>query len=205
MKIAFGDYSPTKKDWQSLNKFCFRIGDGTHQPPKFTDSGIPFLLVSNIASGELNSEISKWISIESYKELTKSFHPERGDILYSLVGSYGVPVFVDWDWEFTFQRHIGYIRTNEESLRGKYVYYFLQSMPAQRQANRLAEGLAQKTITLKSLRSFELPIPRTEIQDKVVIEFESIDQAQLSLHKRLNKLAELKKKMLSSLLQGENV
>ena len=204
LKIAFGDYSPAKKEWQSLNKFCFKIGDGTHQPPEFIDSGVPFLLVSNIASGELNNEISKWISKESYMELTKSFRPGRGDILYSLVGSYGVPVFVDWDWEFTFQRHIGYIRTNEESLRGKYVYYFLQSLPAQRQANRLAEGLAQKTITLKSLRSFKLPIPSIETQNRIVDELENIDQSQLSFQNRLNGLAKLKNKMLSSLLEGGN-
>lgn len=203
LKDVFGGYSTPNVSWQNLNDFCIRIGDGTHQPPKFTDSGIPFLLVSNIASGELNNEISKWISLKSFRELTKTFQPGRGDVLYSLVGSYGVPVFVDWDWEFSFQRHIGFIRTKEDVLRGKYLYFFLQSLSAKRQADRLAEGLAQKTITLRSLRSFRLPIPETDVQDDIVIEIEHIDQSQQDLRRRQDQLSEIKTQVLSSLLEGK--
>lgn len=35
---------------RSLKDVCSIITDGTHQPPKFVDEGIPFLFVSNIAS-----------------------------------------------------------------------------------------------------------------------------------------------------------
>lgn len=152
----FGSYISPREDWHRLADYCEYVGDGTHFPPPFTESGVPFLLVSNISSGKLDSNIARWITEEAYQELIKSFRPSHGDILFSLVGSYGIPVYVNWDWDFSFQRHIGIIRADQKRMRGKYLFNFLQSPPAHRQANQCAEGLAQKTITLKSLRSSRL-------------------------------------------------
>ena len=70
---VFGNYSPPKHGWHKIDKYCAKIGDGTHLPPKFISSGIPFLLVSNIASGSLDPEVSKWISRKSYLELDSIF------------------------------------------------------------------------------------------------------------------------------------
>ena len=196
---AFGGYSPPPKDWGTLDSYCERIGDGTHLPPIFEASGIPFLLVSNISSGHLNGPIEKWISQETYEELTKRFKPAVGDLLYSLVGSYGIPVYVDWDWPFSFQRHIGVIRTKENVLRGKYLYHFLQSLPAKFQANLLAEGLAQKTITLTSLRSYRVPLLAVDQQDELVREFDNLDNAGIGLNKRTLALKQLKRHLLNEL------
>lgn len=200
LKAVFGDYSQTSEYCLRLQDACEWIGDGTHLPPKFTDSGIPFLLVSNISSGKLSTDFAKWISEESYHELTRSFQPRAGDVLFSLVGSFGVPIYVDWDWRFSFQRHIGIIRTQERVLRGKYLYYFLISLPGKWQAHRLAEGLAQKTITLKSLRSFQIPTPGVSVQDSVIAELEAIERTALAVHERATKVAALKKTALGSLI-----
>lgn len=202
LKAFFGDYVSPDEAWPNLSECCQKIGDGTHIPPKFTDSGIPFLLVSNIGSGKLSTDFSKWISTDSYTELTKSFRPSTGDILYSLVGSYGIPVYVDWEWPFSFQRHIGVIRTEETVLRGKFLYFFLNSLPAIWQSNRFAEGLAQKTITLKSLRSFQVPLPDLATQNKIVEELSATDNAIEGLQDRLTQAVTLKKIMLQSILQG---
>ena len=53
----------------ALKEICTIITDGTHQPPKFTDSGIPFLLVSNIVDNEINYATSKFISRDDYDVL----------------------------------------------------------------------------------------------------------------------------------------
>ncbi|MFL9959557.1 restriction endonuclease subunit S [Paraburkholderia sediminicola] len=149
---------------------CVRITDGTHQPPNFSESGVPFLLVSNLSSGKIDWEVQKWVSESEYQTLTKSFKPQQGDVLLTLVGSYGVPVFVNWDRPFTFQRHIGILRSNESKIRGEYLYHFLNSPNGQWQCARGAEGLAQKTITLASLKAFELPLPPLEVQDRFIDE-----------------------------------
>lgn len=154
-----------------LESLCLRIGDGTHLPPPFTKSGVPFLLVSNISSGILDWNVEKHVTAESYRELTKSFRPCSRDILYSLVGSYGVPVLVNTDRDFTFQRHIGYIRVDPNKLMPEYLYWYLRSPAGKLQADWRAEGLAQKTITLKALRDFRVPVCDLASQRELVERF----------------------------------
>ena len=48
----FGDISNSRK--VPMQDVCKIITDGTHQPPKFVLSGIPFLFVSNIVTNEIH-------------------------------------------------------------------------------------------------------------------------------------------------------
>jgi type I restriction enzyme S subunit len=57
----FGDPATNPKGWAkaSLGDLCIRITDGTHQPPKFQESGIPFIFVANIVQGKLSLNATK--------------------------------------------------------------------------------------------------------------------------------------------------
>src|SRR5699024_3162621 len=94
----------------TMAEICKVITDGTHQPPEFTNTGIPFLLVSNIVTNEICYDTEKFISEETYNELIKRTPIEVGDILLSTVGSYGHPAIVKIDSRFCFQRHIAYLK-----------------------------------------------------------------------------------------------
>jgi len=187
-----------------FREICWKITDGTHQPPEFTSHGIPFLLVSNLASGHIDWNISKWISEKTYLDLTKRVRPEVGDVLYTAVGSFGVPVLVTWPEQFSFQRHIAILKPRKDILRGAYLAYFLESKPGKAQANLAAIGLAQKTITLTSLNEFVIPLPPLEVQDYLV---QQVEKASLSLQyvtKHIEELRRLKVGLLSNLLSGES-
>ncbi len=181
---------------------CIRITDGTHQPPKFSDSGVPFLLVSNLSSGEIDWSVEKWVSEVEYEALTKSFKPQAGDVLLTLVGSFGVPVLVDWKRPFTFQRHIGVLRPDSSKLRGAYLYHFLCSPYGQWQCTKGAEGLAQKTITLKSLKEFDLPLPSLDEQDSFISEVSEYVSALASIETRKQKSTTLLKISREHALRG---
>jgi type I restriction enzyme S subunit len=60
------------------------------------------------------------------------------------------------DVEFCFQRHIGLIRPNSET-SSRWLYYLLLSPQVAKQAIDGATGTAQKTVSLKLLRSFRVP------------------------------------------------
>ena len=79
---------------KTIKSVCKIVTDGTHQPPRFTDSGIPFLFVSNIVENALTYETSKFITEKDYSELIKRTPIELGDLLLSIVGSYGNPAIV---------------------------------------------------------------------------------------------------------------
>ncbi|MBR8700194.1 MULTISPECIES: restriction endonuclease subunit S [unclassified Fusobacterium] len=68
---------------EQLGKLC-EIYDGTHQTPKYTESGVMFLSVENI--GKLKS--NKFISEQDYKKNFKVF-PEYGDVFMTRIGDIG--------------------------------------------------------------------------------------------------------------------
>ena len=184
----------------TLDEVCTKITDGTHQPPKFTDEGIPFLLVSNLASGEIDWDVSKWVSEESYQELTKHTKPEVGDVLYTVVGSFGVPVLIDWEREFTFQRHIGIIKPDHEIIRGSFIAYYLESALGKKQAEIHAVGNAQRTITLTALKEFLIPVPPLLTQDRILTKLQEMDDCVTSLRCHIDHLTTMKKKLMEDIL-----
>ena len=49
-------------EYKKLDDVCNHITDGTHNPPKFVESGIPFILVSNITGNIVTCETPKYIT-----------------------------------------------------------------------------------------------------------------------------------------------
>jgi len=185
----------------SLAEGCLRVTDGTHQPPTFTDQGIPFFLVKTISSGFVDWASTKFVSKETYDELTRRVRPKRGDVLYTAVGAtYGVALLVDFDEAFVFQRHIAHIIPNPEKLIGRYVEEFLNSRAGKRQSDRSAIGSAQPTVTLKSLSNFKVPLPTIVEQKAFVAELESVTAALGDLEGRLQSTAAIRTRALNGVL-----
>jgi restriction endonuclease S subunit len=183
-----------------LHEVCKRITDGTHQPPKFCTNGIPFLLVSNLTSGKIDWNVSKWISEETYEELTRNVKPEMGDVLYTVVGSFGVPVLINWNQLFSFQRHIALLKPNVELLEGAYLAYFLESSLGREQARLTATGNAQKTITLSALKEFLIPLPPLNEQKQIVKKNHSAVTAASLASQQIAQLKQLKSGLIRKLL-----
>ena len=126
----FGRLNST--DLKPLKDVCSIITDGTHQPPKFVDRGIPFLFVSNITSDTVNYDTNKFISVEDYEQLIRRTPIEVGDVLVSAVGSFGHPAIVEDDRPFCFQRHIAYLKPRHDLIDSNYLHAALLSEDAQR-------------------------------------------------------------------------
>ena len=117
----------------SLNNLCLIITDGTHQPPKFQNRGIPFILVSNLSKNTVTYDTEKYINEETYNKLYKRTPIEIGDVLLSTVGSYGHPAVVVEDKKFLFQRHIAYLKPKRDMINSFYLHSALLSPNGQRQ------------------------------------------------------------------------
>lgn len=149
-----------------LSAITTRITDGTHQAPRWASDGVPFLFVSNIIGGKIDYSTEKFVSRATYDQLTRHAAIEAGDVLYSAVGSYGVPVLVSDDRPFLFQRHIAHIKPRAEFVNSRYLRDVLASSSIRRQADRVAKGVAQKTVTLGDLSRFSIPMIDREAQEQ---------------------------------------
>ena len=190
----FGDTPDNEK--QTMADICKIITDGTHQPPRFTSTGVPFLFVSNIVTNEIHYDAEKFISEETYAELTKRTPIAIGDILLSTVGSYGHPAIVKSDKPFCFQRHIAYLKPNADMVNSEYLRSAILSADVQRQIDERVKGIAQKTLNLSEIRKLRLPVPPIDQQGQFAAFVAQTDKSKLAIQKSLEKLEILKKALM---------
>ncbi|WP_217646877.1 N-6 DNA methylase [Loktanella salsilacus] len=185
---------PVDPEWPTvrMGDLCTSITDGDHQPPPKTDTGIPFVTISNLNETEgVKFEKTFFVSREYFDALKETRRPIAGDLLYSVTGSYGVVVPVNGNREFCFQRHIALLRPSAEVMSG-YLLHFLRSPTGKKQGDEAATGVAQKTVSLKALREFQIPLPPIHIQLAIIAEIEA-EQALVNGNREL--IARFEKKI----------
>lgn len=191
-----------------LSELAKDVTDGDHMPPPKSDEGFPFITISNINKQNRHIDFSDTFKVpkEYFDKLKENRKPRKGDVLYTVTGSYGIPVLIEDDFEFCFQRHIGLIRP-KENVSGKWLYYWILSPDAFFQANDTATGTAQKTVSLTALRSFLLPKMTLKEQQAIVQKLDTLSaetkQLEEIYQQKITELEELKKSMLQKAFNGE--
>lgn len=194
------------KSWEvaKLGAVSSRITDGTHQAVKTTPDGtIPFLYVSCVKDQSILWEKSAYISEQEYSKASQGRQPNIGDILYTSVGSYGNAVLVAEDKQFCFQRHIALIQLSPKKVFPKFMETFLISDIAKKQADKLAVGNAQLTVTLGELRKFEILLPPVNEQREICQFLQPINDKLAKTKLKLEQLISLKKSLMQDLLTGK--
>ena len=148
-----------------MEDYVFSVTDGDHEAPPKVSKGIPFLVISNIADGCLDFSNTRYVPEEYYEKIQMERKPKRGDILFSVTGSYGIVVNIKTDRQFCFQRHIGLIKP---TISNEYLSFVLMSNYIKSLCDKLATGTAQKTVGLDTLRSLYVPIAPIEEQERIV-------------------------------------
>ena len=162
---------PERWEWVRLEQVTESITDGDHQAPPKTMNGVPFLVISNVSSGSIDFSDTRYVSNEYYQALAEDRKAKQGDILFTVTGSYGIPVKVDTPRLFCFQRHIALIKPLMEV---DYLTMVLSSPLIKNQCDITATGTAQKTVGLGNLRCFLIPIPPMKEQRRILEKLKSV-------------------------------
>lgn len=157
-------------EWKetTLADCCESIYDGDHQAPPKVDRGIPFITISNITNHQIDFTNTLYTTQEYYDHLDEKRKVRKGDVLYSVVGSFGIPVFQRENRAFIFQRHIALLRPDAKKIVPAFLYYSMLNPSFYAQADTIAIGAAQRTITLSALRKMTLRLPAYDVQGKIV-------------------------------------
>lgn len=152
-----------------LSECCSSIADGDHQPPPKAEAGIPFVTISNMTStNQFDFSDTLFVPQEYYDKLDEKRKARKDDILYSVVGSFGIPVFMKEDKAFVFQRHIAILRPDNEKIVPRFLFYTMLTKDFYAKADAAAIGAAQRTVSLTALRNMEICIPDKIQQSKIV-------------------------------------
>ncbi len=157
-------------EWKKikLSECCSSIADGDHQPPPKAEAGIPFVTISNMTStNQFDFSDTLFVPQDYYDKLDEKRKARKDDILYSVVGSFGIPVFMKEDKAFVFQRHIAILRPDNEKIVPRFLFYTMLTKDFYAKADAAAIGAAQRTVSLTALRNMEIDVPDKLIQSKI--------------------------------------
>nr|WP_304004291.1 restriction endonuclease subunit S [Ruminococcus bromii] len=195
------------ESWEvrTLDSVCSSIFDGDHMPPPKAESGIPFLVISNVNTGHLTFENTRFVPQEYYDTLSDTRKPQLGDVLYTLVGSFGIPVVVNSKRPFCFQRHMALLRPIDVS--PQFLWYILQTPEMYDKASSIATGTAQLTVPIKGLRAMTIPRPNIAEQVEIVRILDGFfareQSAKEAAEAVLDQINLMKKSILARAFRGE--
>lgn len=149
-----------------LGDICDIVSGGTpsRSKPEFWQGGtIPWIKIGNI-KGKYVLKADEFITKEgldgsSAKMLSK------GTILYTIFATLGEVGILDID-ACTNQAIAGITIRQSSKVLADYLYYYLKSQRGY--VNDIGRGVAQNNINLSILRGFEVPLPTTNVQEKMV-------------------------------------
>lgn len=175
---------------KKLSECCASIADGDHQAPPKADSGIPFVTISNINStNQFDFTNTMFVPQAYYDSLDSKRKAQKGDVLYSVVGSFGIPVYMRETVPFVFQRHIAILRPNDVILP-QFLYYTMLSRDFYMMADAAALGAAQRTVSLTALRNMKIAVPPMDVQKKIVDILSAYDDLIANNQKQIKLLEE---------------
>ncbi|HAS6153933.1 TPA: restriction endonuclease subunit S [Vibrio vulnificus] len=156
---------PKGWEWCRLQDLFSVVTDGDHQAPPKADSGVPFLVIGNLNTGNIKFEGCKFVPDSYYQKLDWTRQPVKGDLLYTVTGSYGIPIVVTENKPFCVQRHVAILNSTKNTPI-EFIQHVLLSKYSFDFATSVATGIAQKTVPLSGLRRMPVPLPpKNEVVD----------------------------------------
>lgn len=192
----------------TLSDLATDVTDGDHMPPPKSSAGVPFITIGNIAKDSREIDFTNTFTVPAayYAGLKENKKPRRGDVLYTVTGSFGIPLVVDGAREFCFQRHIGLIRPRSDT-DSSWLCYLLLSPQVFKQANDRATGTAQRTVSLKVLRELVVPKLAPSQQHAAADELDALlpqtRELEFIYQRKLEALEELKMSLLHEAFTGQ--
>ena len=180
-----------------LKDLSYKISDGVHAKPNYTDNGKPFLSVVNINKRKVDFTDCKYVSEEDYAKMIKSTHPQKGDVLYTKVGAtYGIPAYIDTEEDFCLYVSVCLIKPIHEKINSRFLAIQMDMPFVKHQADSRIKGIGVPDLHLNQIREFDIICPERKLQNQFVDFVEQIDKSKLSVQKSLEKLETLNKALM---------
>lgn len=148
-----------------LSSIC-EVYDGTHQTPKYTDSGVPFASVENI--DDLYGT-TKYISAEDYSKY--KIKPKTGDVFMTRItaGVIGRCTVVDRNDDLAYYVSLALLRPDMSVLDSKYLKHYLESSWGRRElAKRILWDATPTKINKEDIGKIYVAIPPLDVQQEIV-------------------------------------
>ena len=181
-----------KEGWvtSTLKDECFKITDGTHQTPKYFQTGYIFLSSKNVTTRKIDWINVKFIDESQHQIMHKRVAPKVGDILLAKNGTTGVAAMVDRDVVFDIYVSLALLRS-KGNVTPDYLLAFVNSPIAKEQFNKRLIGMGVPNLHLGEINKVVITYPiDKEEQAKVTKKIEELDYQIIRLQENYDKISQ---------------
>lgn len=151
---------------KTLEECTEYITDGDHQPAPKSDDGVLFIKIKDIKDSRVDFKEALHVPLVYYDGIQRNRKPVLGDTLYTVVGSYGLSAYVNFDIPFCFERNIALLHP-KKGVDSRFLFYSVNTPDFFKQAENAANGAAQKLIPLSRLKQLKIQVPPFATQKKI--------------------------------------
>ena len=191
VKIRFKGFTEAWEQ-RKLNEIA-SIYDGTHQTPRYTSNGIPFLSVENITTLQSSKFISE-------KDFLRDFpvYPQKGDVLLTRIGDVGTANVYERNQKVAFYVSLALVKLRETD--PYFVNASFRSNSTRKEVWKRTLHIAfPKKINKNEIGKVNIQIPSLAEQRKIGIFFYSLDRL-ITLHQRkLNRFQKIRTTFLQKM------
>lgn len=153
-------------DRKTLEECTEYITDGDHQPAPKSDDGVLFIKIKDIKDSRVDFKEALHVPLVYYEGIQRNRKPVLGDTLYTVVGSYGLSAYVNFNIPFCFERNIALLHP-KKGVDSRFLFYSVNTPDFFKQAENAANGAAQKLIPLSRLKQLKIQVPPFATQKKI--------------------------------------
>ena len=192
--------------WVKLGEVCRDISDGTHFTPTYVSEGVPFLSVKDVRENRLSFADCRYITEEQHHDLCRRCKPEKGDVLYTKVGTTGIAKAIDIDIEFSIFVSVALLKI-QSTITPHYLEKVLNAPVCRTQAENLTQGMANRNLVLKDLKLIMLPLPPLAEQQRIAgvlkEQMAAVDKTRTAAEEELDTINTLPAALLRQAFNGE--
>ena len=136
------------------------IYDGTHQTPKYQETGIPFISVENIAN---IYDTDKYISLEEYN--LYKVKPQLNDLFMTRIGTVGKCAIVNKLMDLAYYVSLALIRPDSNIIDTRYLKYYIESSLGKKElSKRVLHHAVPVKINKEDIGKIMISYPELSIQ-----------------------------------------
>jgi len=165
------------------------VRDGTHNSPKYFESGFPLVTSRNIKDGKIDLIDVNYICEADFNEINKRSKVDKGDILLPMIGTIGNPIILNDEPNFAIKNVCLLKKSNK--ILNTFLYYVLISDLFKANLFDKSKGGTQKFISLGDIRDFQIPLPPLPIQKRIAEILDAADALKRKDQELLKKYDEL--------------
>lgn len=186
-----------------LGQLTSKVGSGS--TPKggasaYVPIGIPLIRSQNVRDGYLDQTDTVKIDLATHSKM-KGSHVHPNDVLLNITGaSIGRSCVVPESFiEGNVNQHVCIIRPKNQQLHSPFLNYYLSSSYGQKQIDISQAGGGREGLNFEAIKSFNVPIPCAQEQQKIAAFLTSVDTKISQLTEKHLLLKEYKKGVMQQI------